>query len=261
MTEQDKVTERLKKLLVLAERGATEGERSAAMARAQEIALKYAIDLTAVNQRDTPAAVTYSLLEAMAFPDDSWKAVIGLAVARLYACELVLHSSPSSGGREGEAYIYGRPSSINVVRLFYSYLINEAKRQNREAVSKLKLDRAGRLQFRRSFRIYCASALAKRIQDKIEEMRQRGVSDGESSSRALVVATWYDQERALVEEAMKDVNAKSRDLRSHSAKDVTGILAGTAAGQSISLHDQIGGGHGKATGAVDAQARLPRARD
>ena len=109
--DQDKVIERIRKLLALST-SSNEFEAAEAAAKAQELLLKYNLSMATVDVPETDAVDRVNWL----CPDQTWQQVLVNGIATTNLCQVVRYDSKS------KLAIFGSMSNVEVVEYLYSYL-------------------------------------------------------------------------------------------------------------------------------------------
>lgn len=215
-------TELIKKLLRLAQ-SANENEAGLAAERAAELALKYGIDLSSLNTSDNPHRIDPLDHEA-----SQWISNIVAGVCLVNACSYWRTHDDS-------AYrVAGRPHAIEATRLISLYLINAVKRLNREAVSSYNFTQQQRADYRKAFRLAASQRLYARLKAKHEALQ----NPSQNTANALVVQSYYKNELAIIETILPS-NLRTIKSRGITIRSNQGKQDGAAAGDSISLNDQL----------------------
>lgn len=232
MTDNTSIKEKLAKLLRLAEKAGTPEEAAAAAGKAAELALQYGIDLNAVDPTSDPTVNEEELADAV----DNWEISLASAVAQLNAARVIIWT------RNGEHKIrfYGRNACAISARLMHEYLTSTVLRLNRQAALKRKnTTSAERRRFREAFRVGAMQVLSERLHERYQQLRAEGMANRGGSGSALVVAGYFDQEKAALEAYMakKHPNLRTSSFRTN-ARDLQGLAQGMAAAKDISLNRQ-----------------------
>jgi len=128
MTSQsdDKVIDKIRKLLALAERGGTEAEADAAMAKVQEMLTQHNLDIDAVRG-EKEATMTREYRE---YPwNQSWIREVYKGVAKLYFCKFYF----TPNGTECQyCYLIGEPVNIHTAQFVADVVIATGNRLAKE---------------------------------------------------------------------------------------------------------------------------------
>lgn len=230
-------------LLALAERGATEAERDSAERKLQALVSKYNLDLAAARGTD---ASTMCEVEIKGKYNESWRKHCYAAAAKLYMCKYLFESV------RGESYaaihhLIGEAHNVAVAQEVGAYfeaavnrLANEATRVEMAARPDAHTQRH---QFIRSFRLSATHRLLERVEERLREAREGGVVDEDSGTTLPALASLYD----LSEEAcLAWIERQSYTVRDSAAPrdqllSGSGARQGRKAGDNISLSTQLKG--------------------
>lgn len=239
------ITRKIQALLNLAQNaGATEAEAANAAAKASAIAMKYGIDLAAVQTGGASKAIPVGSAEV--FRADKyeawvWDLLAGLAHAN--ACKPFFINF----GYAVSYNVVGSEVAVITIRSMMTYLEAAVLRLNRQAVSGRGLTMPQRRAFRAGFRTACARRIYRRIVDAFEATRTKDdAAKAAVGSTALVVADYWQKQIAEIDAwmaenmgDMKTRKSRSRDLSTVSHHEVAGAIAGKAAGDRVSLDAQL----------------------
>lgn len=229
------IKEKLAKLLRLAEKAGTAEEAAAAAGKAAELALQYGIDLNSVDPDSNPKVNQEELED----PVDNWEISLASAVAKLNAARVIIWTR----GGEHKIRFYGRNACAISARLMHEYLTSTVLRLNRQAALKRKgTTSAERRRFREAFRVGAMNTLCQRLHERYEQLRAEGMANSGGTGSALVVAGFFDQEAAALEDYMakNHPNLRSGSFRTN-VRDINGLAQGMAAAKGISLNRQTTG--------------------
>lgn len=249
MERDEKVIDKIRKLLALSGNNPNEHEREQAMQRALEMLAKHNLTMSDVGPigRDKPQ------LHLTDIHSDRWRMILCSAVAELYYCRVLL--------RNGRILFLGTPQNAAAAQEISSWLISiisaEVRKQvtpdeTRRRAEQQKLARAAdtrtgdywefwRLlqgapdtkQLRTSFKL----GAAMRIQSRVVEMRKHEKeTNGESSYNTLVLMrNQLEQDLADVLQSMKLRNSRAR----HTSVDSSAYDMGEKYADTIGLERQI----------------------
>lgn len=266
MSNLNKIIDRVKKLLALADRG-TEAEAASAAEQAARLMEQYELDEAVVRLVDTRPAerIVKARLESDkdevldAGEDESktdvgegkrvaWKEVIAVAVAEDLGVHTYFWKRKLGGRLRRDMRGMGRESAIQAWRYTYQYLCRAVDELATKAWGSKEDDAASIRAWKNAFRVGCASRLAVRIAEArkaIEWDRRERVTDAvmagdDKPQMAMVVV---DRDR---EEVSQRYDAFKKETRMGTAPSVGGVSsrsgydAGREAGDKVSL----GGGRG-----------------
>lgn len=244
MSSNDRVIDRVRKLLDLANHPATsEEEAFAAMSRVNVVLAKYNLDMAAVLKADRSGEdkVVHTKMGDYEKPGTyvRWSVTLCAAAAELNFCDYY-YNATSKGWIHN---LVGRKVNVTVTELTYHYLMQSVKRLAKEdAKSKgLTGNRASRHQH--SFCKGATNALHHRCFDLAEIRRCEETivrhSDG-TKSNLPALASLYEQEKKAIDEFKKEHFITIKTGRSRNTKvDIDAYVSGKEAGKKISLQDQV----------------------
>lgn len=122
--------DKLAKILRLAERAATEGERQAALARAQALAFKHNLDLSAVNLEESETTKVGQ--HVVGETDAEWQMNLWNSLAIANFCRVYFMGDK----RSARIVVVGRPHNVEVVKSMYAYLQPQMEQEAMREVSR-----------------------------------------------------------------------------------------------------------------------------
>lgn len=236
--------DKIRKLLALAESGsgATPEEAATAAGVAAALMMKYNIDREEVQAKTGPAEKTYGWHKSkVRCPAWDRQAVIFLSsgVAALYGCQELV--TPVNHTRYFS--FIGQPHNCQMAESWTDYLWRSCKRASTEYLkAHPRFDKKEAYRAERSFRLTFCQQVYVRLLQKVREMRTQGVTEGTSTSTALVVSHWLDEEKKAVQEWMSS-NMKTGMTRGPKPRnlDAGAANAGREAGKRVNLDTQLNG--------------------
>ena len=248
-TDMEKVIEKVRKLLALAE-SSNEHEAALAASRAQEILARHNLTMAQV---DSAPGETDPIIK-----DDSditiamqtaWTRMVRGGAATLYFCKYYYQPHHRSAPHrkcgyqifDHHTYIGTRPN-VEVAKLMSNYLISTVDRLAKEGSKNFP--QRERSRYINSFRNSCSNKLRYLIDERIKEsMAEETVSQTNGSSRNLpALAPLYNQEKNRVAKYMEDAGISLGKGRQRTSSHGQGMLDGRASASGISLNTQVGGG-------------------
>lgn len=236
----DKIIERLQKILALAnDRGATQGEMEAAMAKARELAIQHNIDLAALPAREESRSRSLQM-ERQEFrtstryehPYHNWvlKTLEDVFEVRFALVRTRLNGHPYLS----RIYCLGEATDVALALALFPWLEELFPKIYGQAV------REGRLRKNFADANGCYFGLYRGIQ-QVNARVDAQVDSAQASSLALVVR----DKRAALDQMLAELNLKKRESRKRFAQEA--IHYGHAKGESINLR-QVGAQSKPATG-------------
>lgn len=225
MTVEDKVLERIKKMIALGnDSAATEGERETALRMAYNLLAKHNLSIS-----DLPGDQSNEVRERqdIVISADKWARSLAHAVAKLFFCKY-FYSSTGTSGKDKHCFV-GRQSNVITARYMSEYLIKSVKR---EATARYKSPTSPH---GRSFCVGTVDSVRKRVEQMLQQ-------DTESTpGTALVLVGVHKREAAandkwLEQAGLALTTSKSRadnSLRAGAFHD------GRDYGKTVSLNQQV----------------------
>lgn len=215
MTEQEKILERVKKLLALAGNNNSEHEAAAAAAKAQELLLKHDLDMSMVEDSSVEVddeGVHHTILEK------NYVGARGILMKAITDATMTECVSSDMGGNHKMFHVFGKEANVEVAVYMYGYLIREINRLSPKPLG-------GRIS--NSFRLGAISTIRRRMMETFTEFQE--ASD---QTRALVVI--HNAVAVRAKEAYFDPSSLTKGKRSP-VNDARAYNAGKAAGEKIPL--------------------------
>lgn len=244
--EQKEILEKIKKLLRLSDvkRGATPAEAATAAAKAQALLLEHNLVMDDIGDleshlKEEKIEHTKMDLEAT-YQTSRWHAALMFRISKPLMCKALY--LPARPGKAGKMSLFGKPSNVEIVKYFYSYLhqtIDQMALEYREEW-KAKMDKAGKKYIPdESSRVridFCLGAV-QIVGDRLDK-QYKEKTEATSTSTALVVIN----DKAL-QTAMDAVYPKITHTKTNRMVDGSARMAGREAGAKIPLN--VGVGHKK----------------
>lgn len=222
----EKVLERVKKLIALGTNaGATENESQIAMRRAHSLMAKHNIDMAQLSDKPAERATSESI-----HPGYRWARDITTIVAYLYMCRIVFH--PSRQRNKYRFTFVGEAVNTAIAADISKFIVMSLKR---EAARGRRIHGTA---WQTSFLHGAAQRITDRCWQLIAEAK-RGEVDEVSTSKALVLASLYDQEDRLNQEyidTLETTKTVARNIRINSSE---GYYAGWEAGDRIQIQREM----------------------
>lgn len=219
--EQEKIIERVRKLLALAAEGsgASEHEAATAAAKAQELLLRH--NLNAAHLEEVRDAVDNKIIDDHDSYSMGWRSSLIFAIANSTGCRAVQWTDyRHSFGKK--FHIFGEPANIEVATYLYSYLTRELMRLSPKPAASAK---------GHAFRMGAVHTVALRLRQTFSEFQ-----NASDETRALVVTMSEAVNKALAEKY-----PKLNKGRGGSISDNEAYRAGREAGKSIELRRGVSG--------------------
>ena len=232
MTEEEKILQRIAKLLALS-RSANPNEAAAAAAKAQELAFQYNIDLARaatfhVGAEDAVQRERYPLGVPFGVPTN-WRRDLIWGIARWNFCTTVVLMTTQ------DVWVVGREHNRKFVQFLYEHCAREIVRLADEGwrgTADIE-----RLQHVMRWKDSFYRGAAQTITNRLYQQRQTSLGEANENTKALVVA--MDQE---VRDRLKWLFSSLGHFDSGSPEDYSGYAHGKKAGESVSLNRPLSGG-------------------
>jgi len=269
-----KVIDRIRKLVALAQGGASESEAEQAMARVHGLLAEHNLRLPDVLAGAPPGAPPEApadrVLETVEAADHPWERPIWSATAALYFCAYFYEGRPgrtATGAAPRAARVrhnlVGKPHNILVARLMTDYFLKTIRRLARQEACHLPP--SARRSFAHSFQVACARRLAHRIwlRKCASEIDSISLDPRDGASRLPALRPLYNLEdeanRALL--AALGIRLVPGSGPGTRITDILGEVAGKAAADGIGLDPQLPDGRPSPTPGpqppADGQMDLP----
>lgn len=231
MSDIDKIRERIRKLLALADNNPSPEEAAAAASKAAELALEYGLELDKIaadkGEKPLPPSWFYLDDEYVAEPTP-WIGQLAMAICEANGCRFLFIDCGNLGWRLGGA---GRQESHDVVRLSYAYISESLRRTQRQYIMKAQLGSAkARREYRYAYRMGYSLTVAKRIKSWADGLQAKGAN-------ALVV---YRGDQLTVVDEFVNSTMKTKTIE-HKAKSINphAYHAGVRDGNEVSVNRQM----------------------
>lgn len=237
--DMQKIIERVQKMLALGrDKGATEGERDNAMRMVHAYLAKFNLDMETVEgtpsqkdrkkQEDEGGPRTHHVHTFFGRP---WACNAAGAIADLCFCGYLYGSARMS--KDCRHYFVGRTANAVTASYLAEYVV-------RSIYSEGKKRQRAESQTNPWFLAFAWGAALK-VRERVAQLKQRKDINS-SSGKELVLASYYDKERAANEEYSHVVlHARVMRGRGKGIRDAEGFARGQAFGATINLDRQVGG--------------------
>lgn len=239
--EQQKLIDKVRKLMAVAGSTSNETEAATFATRAQELVAQHNLDMADIIGTDkTIESVEFS--EPIEMPSAPWKRTIGNALALCNFCNYFYHSDGINGRyntwRDRHFFI-GRPSNIVVTEMLFGYLLTTVERLAEEAFKQSGEKAKKKSAYLKSFHKAASIRLYVRL---MEQRKQQCAAPTVTATGTTLpaLANLFDQAQAEIDSAKEQMKfqgtvKRDRSKLSHSA----GAEAGDKAGKEIGLDPQV----------------------
>jgi hypothetical protein len=222
----------------------TEAEAAVAANKLQQMLLRYnlsADSLEEMGQTVGEMAVGEQTLSVLNSPMEVWYQHLLHAVVEVCSCRMFFYTdSKYVRGKIKKSYritLAGRPLNVAMARELFSYLSPLAYSLGYKEAKGEKLSAAWYASFKQGYAI----RMAERLRKKQAEMQEKGLEKetGEEAVTGLVVASFYEKELMAVKGYLAKLNLRTVPGKNWNILDNDGYQKGQAAGEQVSLHQQI----------------------
>lgn len=231
------IIDKIKKLMALADKnsGATEAEMETALAMAQALMMKHAIDEDAIADKPAPGVIEKKL-DGEFRP---WMSALAMAAGALNMTKTL--ESKWSGRNRTSFYFVGRPEGIEASELLFQQLIKEVNRLFKLNMGvKLGLSMDDRRVYRENFKFGCAVRIYNRVQRMLEELRNDNLKAIEKTgSTALVVSSTMDQRLGEINDWVAVKYPKIKKGKESRKKNNLGYGSGWKAGEEAKIREEL----------------------
>lgn len=219
---QDKISDRIRKLLTLArDGGATEAEAARAMELATRLMLEHGISEASVNK---PAVGFGGDAEF----DDAWQMYCVHAACALYGTKPLIYNKRT-------IRFVGRADNTAATEMTYEWLKDQVELLYKAALPK-GMSQAVRAEYRKSFKRACAGRVYSRACAIVAQLKDKGTPQ----STALVVLDHRKQLEIEADDFIKNLaGIKQGRSRKITVKSNKGFFDGIAAGESVRLQHEV----------------------
>jgi len=232
MSELDKIRERIRKLLALADNNPSPEEAALAASKAAELALEYGLEIDRIREErgEKPLPPEWFYLDEELISDPhAWVGSLAEAICEANACRFVFINCGALGWRLGGV---GRKDAQDIVRLTYAYISESLRRTQRQYIMRAQLGSAkARREYRYSYRMGYSLTVSKRIKSWADGLQ------AQSGKNALVL--YRGDQLAVVDEFMK--SSRQLETVNHSLKPINlgAYAAGVRDGAEVSVNRQM----------------------
>lgn len=245
----DKILDRVRKLLELAHNNPNVNEAANAAAAAQELMTRHAIgEAMLAPVADTiEEQIEADLLYAQGKKHATWRGILAVAMAEVNQCKVFVTG--------GDLHIIGRPSDAATVRWLFTYVVREIERLCKEEAGWR--GNPGRV-WCNNFKIGAVESVNTRLREaaaaaRAAMRREAGASDTMGTGSAIVLV---NNALAKLDKRSADVRAYGQarfKLRARSASSFRSDNGGREAGRRAGAHIELAPAKGGSLGAGSRQ--------
>lgn len=223
----DKILDRIRRLLALST-SANEFEASLAASRAQDLLLKYNLEMSQITQPVEDEIERWNFQTPII---EGWLSHLMNGVARCNLCRVVQDKGYKEGERKGnefipgkemrEFYLFGKKPNLEVTEFMYAYLAAEIDRLTPKGKSA---------KYKTSFRMGAVIIINERMREELKNFQST------EETRALILVS-----DTAVSAKVNEAFPKLRNGRSTSIEDFGAYKDGQAAGKTIQFRQGVSG--------------------
>lgn len=254
MSNIEKVLDRVRKFLKLAEHSSNEHEAASAAAQAAKLMEEYQLS-DALVRLDDPAVAPEPIVEQRLDPDRvvahskrvAWKEAISTAVARSVGVKMFWNWTRIGGRKHSDIRGFGRESAVQTWRYTSQYLwraVDEFADAAWEASGHASAGRGVARAWKNAFRVGCATRLAIRLKEikDAEELARKQAKEAAvgAETRDSLAMTLIEKDRDGMDAAYKE---RSKNFgKAVASIGSTSSYAGYQAGREVGDKIHLGGG-------------------
>jgi hypothetical protein len=229
-TVDDKLLERMKRLLAMSQDASSENEAMIAARRLHALLSKHDISMSALE--DKPDEVDEHGWETR---NVTYRRIIGVMVARLYYCDMYYVAGYHRRGYTKLMFV-GKEQNRKIAETITVQVIRMIDRE----ASRYSRTRHGKIinSVCSDFKQGAAARIAQRCRDLIAQARAGNLMDEDTGENLPMLAPKYDRERALIEDFLENKKLGTGKTRTRSC-DLAAVTAGKNAGDRAALHQGL----------------------
>jgi hypothetical protein len=248
---KERVLRRIRKLVALAEGGATEAEAETALRLAHEMLAEHNLSMDDVPENSDDVDPVTSDGEEWDRYNEAWRRTLMHSAAQLYFCryffsDKIVPGKNTALSQRGVKHTFvGRPHNVAVARLMGRYFVTTVNRLANDGCRKTVIrSRTERGRYVNTFRLACAERLRERCV-KVRERAEAGQAVTSDGRNLPALANMYRREMRANDEFLHNMKIRLREQKSRASfHDTRGYNDGRTAADSISLSAQVGTGRG-----------------
>jgi hypothetical protein len=229
------IIEKLRKLLRLAsDKAATQGEAEVAMQKAQELALRYKVELAGISHAERPAE---EYTEDRQSRRKTFQAkYVEWIVRKHFNVHMVL-------GANGELFIIGKPTDLEFAKWVMEFLEAEFPRLWTRYQRETQCGQGARVNY--FYGVYCG--LDAKLTENRERVEGEAIVEAQMNGDTRIAANYQlavvNDKKALAEAVLKfHPNVRAGRAANLNLRHGNAIAAGKQAGREINIHRPLAGG-------------------
>lgn len=229
-TEKQRILARVRKLLTLANnQGATEGERDNALRMAHATMAKYNFDIAEAEAAGRTTAEAARVIVKNYFYGRPWARTVSSSVAEMLFCVYIYTTAKRA--TDVTHWFIGRESNATTASELSAYLVRSIWKEAHKRARERDLGN----EYARNFATGAAQAIYLRCQD----LREKPDESTKVPGTALVLASFYDREKAANQKVIESWKVKQVKPRSKRLSRADALIEGQRYGGTLSLNRQI----------------------
>jgi len=228
---REKIIERIRKLLALAGNNPNEAEAALAMEKAQAELALHNLSMSEVEHKERADIMTMNGPTTPAHPHLRF---LGNAIARLYFADYFYIRI--RGKWQTQHCFVGSEGNVEVAKLMFEYLSSTIDRLAYQGAKRTGEGKA----YITSFRSACTRRLCARIMDRIEQSKKGGVQTASGTTLPALLSLYESTQKQLSQYMKDQLGVVEKKIRTAKANSTRGLIDGHAAGDTISLDQQVG---------------------
>lgn len=242
MSDMNKIKERIRKMLALANNNPEAEEAETAMRMAIKLLAKHGLEMTDIPDTDGTyrpelgPVVEENWTHHLNFP---WARRLAAAIARLYFCEYFFYNTHVTGKKNKQCIhvFVGQQNHAEVARQLAQWVIGAVNKQ----AQKERRENGHDFKFVTAFWQGAANRISERACEMRDEMRTTEQSDPDAPGTALVPLTGlYDSTAEANARHLEQYKLTTRKSREKSTFGSEGYERGHRYGSTVNLNRQIG---------------------
>ena len=229
MSNLSKITDRIQKLIAMANNNPNESEASVAMERAYKLLAKHNLSMSSIEDKGAEAECGENFNTVT--NGGPWARAISAGIAELYFCSFFY--SKLQGRKEFHNFV-GLEHNVALAQQIANTVLSIIHKEAKKASN-------GSTPFLNSFRNAASYRIHARCKELIKEAKAGELQeDGESVGTGMMLASVYETEQNRIEAYNKRMNPslKTKTSRARSTNS-SGSAAGSAAGNRVGLRPSI----------------------
>ncbi len=186
INEEIAINRKIRKLLVLGNRGGTESEAMAALGKAQELLAKHGLSMSDISDDEQEPYIRDTTTTQIGLRP--WKRYIYSGICNLYFCKYYF-----SGSKRHT--IVGKPSNIEIAKYLIEFIIITG--------DKLAKSSENPQSFKKGF----GTKIHNRCEEEIKNAKKTGIKDS-ATGNMMVVHPLYTQSELDIKKFMSELNIK-----------------------------------------------------